>query len=64
MPKILSFEEQLIQLEKIVSQLENGQLTLDDSMAAFETGIALAKNCQKTLDDAEQKIQYLTNVDS
>ncbi len=61
MSKKLSFEEQLQQLEKIIGQLENGQLNLDDSMQAFEVGISLAKTCQKTLDEAEQKIQYLTN---
>jgi exodeoxyribonuclease VII small subunit len=60
MSKKLSFEEQLHQLEEIVGQLETGSLSLDQSMTAFESGIKLAKKCQKILDDAEQKIQYLT----
>ena len=63
MSKNLSFEEQLQQLEEIVKQLETGKLSLDQSMTAFEAGMKLAKTCQKILDTAEQKIQYITPND-
>ena len=57
---VKTFEESMTELEKIVTKLEAGDVTLDDSIELFEEGIKLAKNCQKKLDDAEKKIKLLT----
>ena len=58
-PDELSFEQAFQELEKIVRQLEGGQLPLDDSLALFERGQALAARCQALLDTAELKVQKL-----
>jgi len=54
------FEKDLEQLEKIVGQLEEGELSLDDALKQFESGIKLAKRCEKALSKAEKKIAVLT----
>ena len=54
-----SFEETLKQLETIVSQLENGDLPLDEALNESEKGVKLAKSGQKQLQQAEQRIQIL-----
>ena len=59
-PAAINFEESLDQLEQLVTQIENGELTLDESLKVFEKGIKLTQNCQKTLTDAEQKVKILT----
>ena len=56
-----TFEDDLSALENIVEQLESGDLSLDDAMKAFETGVKLTSNCQKTLADAQQKVQVLVD---
>ena len=53
------FEKSLQQLEKIVDALEGGELTLEQSLKQFEAGIKLARDCQASLQDAEQKVQML-----
>lgn len=59
-----SFEKSIAELEEIVSQLENGSVTLDESLELFEKGIKLSKSCQKMLDQAEKKVSILmTNED-
>lgn len=55
----LKFEDALARLEKIVAELEKGDLPLDDSLKIFEEGIKLSKNCLKMLDDAEKKIEIM-----
>ncbi|MBN95062.1 MAG: exodeoxyribonuclease VII small subunit [Deltaproteobacteria bacterium] len=55
----LSFEDALEELEGIVSQLEQGEIPLEDSIARFERGIALARRCDERLGEAEQKISAL-----
>ncbi len=57
--KTLTFEEAMEKLEKSVSELESGDLTLDEALATFEQGIALVKQCRSELDRAEQKIEVL-----
>ena len=52
-------EESLKKLEKIVEKLEDGNVNLDDSIKSFEEGVALVKECQKQLSEAEIKIQTL-----
>ena len=61
--KSKSFEEQMEQLEKIVGELEKGDLNLDDSVAKFEEGIKISKSCNKILEEAEKKITMLVNKD-
>ena len=56
-----SFEEQIQELEKIINELENGNLNLDDSVIKFEEGIKISKECNKMLEDAEKKITILLN---
>ncbi len=54
-----SFEKSLADLEKIVAQLEQGDLSLDEAMQAFEQGVRLTRSCQHQLDAAEQKVRTL-----
>ena len=54
-----TFEKSLAELEKIVMQLEQGELSLDEAMQAFEQGVKLTRTCQQTLDSAEQKVRIL-----
>ena len=58
-----SFEEQMESLEKIVTELEKGDLNLDDSVAKFEEGIKISKECNRILEEAEKKITILVNKD-
>jgi exodeoxyribonuclease VII small subunit len=55
----ISFEESLIELEQLVVKLERGDTTLEDSLQAFERGINLTRTCQKSLQEAEQRVQIL-----
>jgi exodeoxyribonuclease VII small subunit len=55
-----SFEDALNELESLVDTLEQGELTLEQSLAAFERGVKLTRSCQKALDEAEQKVRILT----
>jgi len=57
--KKMNFEESMIRLDEIVKELENGEVSLEESLALFEEGTALIKNCGKVLDEAEQKIVVL-----
>lgn len=56
-----SFEEQMEELEKIVTELENGRLSLDESVKKFEDGIKISKECNDMLEKAENKIKILIN---
>ena len=60
----LTFEEALSELEKIAERLEEGELGLDDSIAAFEKGVNLVKFCQEKLEEAERKIEILQKGDN
>ncbi len=57
--KSVDFEEALDQLEELVEDMENGDLTLEESLKAFEQGIRLTRECQTALSQAEQKVQML-----
>ena len=61
MSKGIHFEQSVTELDSIVKQLEKGELTLEDSLKQFEKGIGLARHCQEILNQAEQKIEGLTN---
>ena len=53
------FEDSLAEIEQLVSQLEQGDISLEDSLKSFERGVNLTRVCQKALQDAEQKVQIL-----
>ena len=55
----ITFEEAVARLEEIVRAMEEGKLSLDDSLAAFEEGIALVRFCNGRLDSAEQRVRIL-----
>ena len=59
--KEFNFEKALENLEKLVSSMENGELSLEDSLKAFERRSTLPRECQTALKDAEQKVQVLIN---
>jgi exodeoxyribonuclease VII small subunit len=54
-----SFEDQLAELEKVVEQLERGDLSLDESVSLFERGVHLSNACKAQLSSAESRIQVL-----
>ncbi len=58
--KALTFEEAFAQLEEILRRLEEGGLNLEESVALFERGMALAKYCEEELDKAELRVSQLT----
>ena len=55
----MKFEEALKKLEKIVNDLENGNLSLDDALEKYEEGIRLSKICAKKLEVARKKVEIL-----
>jgi exodeoxyribonuclease VII small subunit len=57
------FEHALADLQTLVERLENGELSLEDSLSAFEQGIRLTRECQDALTQAEQKVQMLLERD-
>ena len=63
-PVQAGFEESMGDLERIVEELEGGALTLDQSLAHYERGMALAKRLTQTLDQAEKRIEKLVEAES
>ncbi|MGJ0485903.1 MAG: exodeoxyribonuclease VII small subunit [Methylomicrobium sp.] len=62
MPKKKSstlFEDSLAELEALVNQLEQGDISLEESLKSFERGVFLTRTCQQALQEAEQKVQIL-----
>ena len=57
--KQIDFEASLGRLEQLVDQLEEGELSLEDSLKAFEQGVKLTRECQEALRKAEQKVNLL-----
>ena len=58
-----NFEESMEKLEKIVTELEKGNLNLDESLKKFEDGMKIAKKCNSILEDTEKKITILLEKD-
>lgn len=56
----IKFEDALARLEQLVDTLEGGNLPLEDSLKAFEEGVALARRCATYLEEAERRIELLT----
>ena len=63
MPKKKTFEENLQELEAIVTKLENGDVALEDAIEAFQQGMILSKELQKTLDSAEKTLVKVMQAD-
>lgn len=59
MDKNITFEDGIIALEETVKKLESGNLSLDDSLKAFEDAVKLAQICNSRLEAAEQKVKIL-----
>ncbi|MBP9722628.1 MAG: exodeoxyribonuclease VII small subunit [Gammaproteobacteria bacterium] len=57
--KSLDFESALKNLESIITKMESGKLSLEESISSFETGVALTNHCRGMLENAQQKIQIL-----
>jgi exodeoxyribonuclease VII small subunit len=55
-----TFEESMIRLEKVVADLERGDLTLDLAMGAYQEGVALVSTCRERLSQAELVVRRLT----
>lgn len=55
----VDFEQSLGSLQALVERLESGDLSLEESLTAFEQGVALTRDCQQALSQAEQKVQQL-----
>jgi exodeoxyribonuclease VII small subunit len=58
---VASFERALDELEQLVQSMEKGEQSLDESLAAYERGIALYRECQKALEQAEQRVRLLAD---
>ncbi len=57
------FEDNLSRLEEIVKKMESGDLSLEDSLKAFEEGIKLSRICAKKLDESERRVEVLLKQD-
>jgi len=55
------FEDAMNQLQQLVETMEKGELSLDDSLKAFEEGVKLTRICQQSLQEAEQKVMILSD---
>jgi exodeoxyribonuclease VII small subunit len=58
---VAGFERSLDELEGLVQRLEKGDLSLDESLQAYERGIALFRNCQTVLEQAELRVRLLSD---
>lgn len=56
---LADFEKSLNEIQKIVQKMEEGKLTLEESLAYFEKGIKLTRECQTALEKAQQKVEIL-----
>ena len=60
-PGVASFERALDELEQVVQKMEKGDQSLDESLAAYERGIALYRDCRQALERAEQRVRMLAD---
>ena len=58
-PKAPTFEAALAELEQVVADMESGKLPLEESLAAYQRGAELLKQCRSRLDDAQQQVRIL-----
>jgi len=57
--QVAQFEHSLDELEKLVARMEQGDMSLDDSLKSYERGIALYRNCQTALEQAQLRVKLL-----
>ncbi|WP_455208476.1 exodeoxyribonuclease VII small subunit [Kaarinaea lacus] len=57
--KSTDFESAIVELESLVEEMEQGDISLEESLKKFERGIELTRTCQQALQEAEQKVQML-----
>lgn len=57
--KAIDFETSLAQLEQLVTAMESGEMSLEESLKSFEQGVKLTRECQQALQEAEQKVELL-----
>jgi exodeoxyribonuclease VII small subunit len=62
--RVAEFEHSLDELEQLVQRMEHGDMSLDDSLKAYERGVALYRNCQTALDQAELRVKLLYDPES
>lgn len=60
----MDFDKKLNRLEEIVSKMESGSLSLEDSLKHFEEGVKLSRECNSQLNEAEQKVKVLLGLDT
>ena len=58
---VADFETALAQLETLVESMEGGEMTLEDSLGAYERGVGLYRRCQQALEDAELRVKLLSD---
>jgi exodeoxyribonuclease VII small subunit len=63
-PSIAEFELSLDELEQLVTRMEGGELSLDDSLKSFERGIGLYRQCQTALEQAELRVRLLLDPEA
>ena len=61
---VADFEHSLDELEQLVGRMEGGDMSLDESLSAFERGIGLYRHCQQALDQAELRVRVLLDPDA
>ena len=60
---VADFEHSLDELEQLVEKMEQGEMSLEDSLAAYERGVGLYRRCQAALEQAELRVRLLTDPD-
>jgi len=58
---VADFEQNLEQLELLVDSMERGEMTLEESLAAYERGVGLYRHCQKALEQAELRVRLVND---
>ncbi|MCD9005396.1 exodeoxyribonuclease VII small subunit [Luteimonas sp. XNQY3] len=58
---VADFENALTQLETLVERMEGGELSLEESLGAYERGVSLYRRCQQALEDAELRVKLLSD---
>jgi len=58
---VADFEQSLEQLEHLVEQMERGEMSLEDSLAAYERGVGLYRHCQQALEQAELRVRLVSD---
>ena len=60
---VADFEASLDQLEQLVEKMEHGEMSLEESLAAYERGVGLYRRCQSALEQAELRVRLLSDPD-